>query len=413
MGEMLGQVAAVFCAIAGIMVSLMGFRKPEMSLFYAVFMIPFQIELPFISVLKVNEYAIILWLLVFIIHLIHKGSIKRTPIGLSVVGVLFVLLFRTIIDFWIYNNPNEIMEYVRLFVALIFPISAYMYFDIDWDRMVDRLLSIWETASATLVLVSLLCSFLNGYSVIDYILAYIKPKTLSFYTMKFASTPFFGDPNSYAGYIAISIGIAVYLWKKEKRKKHIIVIGVLTIGIITALSRGALLSAAVALLIIGIVFRKTRALCLLAVVGGSFVAIPFLIAYIQNDWSAMSRFGLWGTAISMFSDSPIIGVGLNNFSYLFENYRMNMVTDNPYTHNLYLKVLVETGLVGELLFLGINVRTLKRCLKFERFDSKSYVFIFGICSFLAQGMTVEFFTSNYYWFFLLLTYSYYECNDAV
>src|SRR3989442_14817584 len=51
--------------------------------------------------------------------------------------------------------------------------------------------------------------------------------------------------------------------------------------------------------------------------------------------------------MQLFHQNPILGTGFNTYSYLgrTEKYRD--------THNYYLKVLVETGIVGLLVFLWL------------------------------------------------------------
>ena len=148
--------------------------------------------------------------------------------------------------------------------------------------------------------------------------------------------------------------------------------------------------------------RKTKVLGGLSIVVGLTSGVSLLVPYFQNDRSAMSRFEMWSTAISMFKDHPIFGVGLSNYTFLFSNYgSAGVLGYNPYTHNLYLKILAESGIVGELLFLILCFTLLKLCIKYAQIDRKAIMILFGVLAFLIQGMTVEFFTSNYFWFLLI------------
>ncbi len=65
---------------------------------------------------------------------------------------------------------------------------------------------------------------------------------------------------------------------------------------------------------------------------------------------------IYGLAIKMWKDYPITGIGLNNFTYLCNNdlRYINKIknyncTNHP--HNFYLQWLVETGLIGFILFI--------------------------------------------------------------
>lgn len=68
------------------------------------------------------------------------------------------------------------------------------------------------------------------------------------------------------------------------------------------------------------------------------------------DHSSEVRVGLWEDAIHVFSTSPVIGTGFNTYSHLS---RDDVYKD---THNYFVKVLVETGALGLLLFLCLLFR---------------------------------------------------------
>jgi O-antigen ligase len=63
------------------------------------------------------------------------------------------------------------------------------------------------------------------------------------------------------------------------------------------------------------------------------------------DHSSETRVSLWEDAIAIYQTSPILGTGFNTYAY------MQHIANYKDTHNIYLKVLVETGAVGLLLFL--------------------------------------------------------------
>ena len=61
--------------------------------------------------------------------------------------------------------------------------------------------------------------------------------------------------------------------------------------------------------------------------------------------SADTRLELWNDAVEVVKTSPLFGTGFNTYAYMG---RIGFYRD---THNIYLKVLVETGFVGLTLFL--------------------------------------------------------------
>lgn len=64
----------------------------------------------------------------------------------------------------------------------------------------------------------------------------------------------------------------------------------------------------------------------------------------ELESSAADRLSLWDDAVELFHEDPVLGTGFNTYEYL---HRIGPYTD---THNYYLKVLVETGIVGLILF---------------------------------------------------------------
>ena len=65
------------------------------------------------------------------------------------------------------------------------------------------------------------------------------------------------------------------------------------------------------------------------------------------DSSAEERVTIWEDAVQVFNEDPIFGTGFNTYAYMG---RVGLYTD---THNYYLKVLSETGLIGLLIFLWL------------------------------------------------------------
>ncbi len=79
--------------------------------------------------------------------------------------------------------------------------------------------------------------------------------------------------------------------------------------------------------------------------------------FMKHDISE-PRFMLWHTAVKMFADSPLLGVGLGRFSPLFipyfgpERYSWNLVgyASGATSHSLYFEMLANQGLFGLGLF---------------------------------------------------------------
>ena len=77
----------------------------------------------------------------------------------------------------------------------------------------------------------------------------------------------------------------------------------------------------------------------------------------QLDTSAQDRVTLWNDAMDLFHQNPAIGAGFDTYQW---QHRVGIYTD---THNYFLKVLVETGVIGLLFFLFILAKMTRVGLK--------------------------------------------------
>jgi O-antigen ligase len=75
------------------------------------------------------------------------------------------------------------------------------------------------------------------------------------------------------------------------------------------------------------------------------------------DNSAATRLSLWSNAVEVFNANAVFGTGFNTYEYMHLNKRTDG-GEGYYadTHNYFVKVLVETGVVGLILFLWILTR---------------------------------------------------------
>jgi O-antigen ligase len=128
---------------------------------------------------------------------------------------------------------------------------------------------------------------------------------------------------------------------------------------------------------------------------------PFIIErFLGKDYQAMAvRMPLNKAALSIISQFPVFGVGLNNFSEVFKTYDVtgHAMIFRGYkhvVHNIYLLVATETGIVGLMAFLGIFAVPLFRAIKVFKYsgDEKSRGIvagaIMGICAHLIHGLIV-------------------------
>jgi O-antigen ligase len=142
-------------------------------------------------------------------------------------------------------------------------------------------------------------------------------------------------------------------------------VGVLTLGILETGSRGGLLAfvAGIGALLVcgGERTRRRRPLvvCMMAGLLGLFVVQEFrtgtsTATRLERAWTegdTTGRTGIYDAAWAMFMDKPLFGHGGVNNRFTLG---VHMNRDFLDTHNMFLSVLTEVGLVGALpLLLGL------------------------------------------------------------
>ena len=194
-----------------------------------------------------------------------------------------------------------------------------------------------------------------------------------------------GDPNFLGAGLVPAIVLAGALMRQVRdpmaRWMLAVAMLVLSIGLAASQSRGGLIAAVVALLAALVLYR--RKLPILAFLG---LAVAFLgpVRRDPQTWERIMTFDdggsgrqdLWEVGWRIFEE--LVNVGLNNFrKELFDMCasqaleRVDLVAERPrIVHNVYLQLLVETGVVGLALFMIVVLGCLRSMwVAGRRFDS--------------------------------------------
>lgn len=82
------------------------------------------------------------------------------------------------------------------------------------------------------------------------------------------------------------------------------------------------------------------------------------------------RFALWGNAIKLFMKYPIIGAGWGRFANYTKGYYQEVETSIHDTHNVFLQLLCEIGIIGTLFIVSPILVILHRVWKKARYFKK-------------------------------------------
>ncbi|GIV80205.1 MAG: O-antigen polymerase [Litorilinea sp.] len=207
----------------------------------------------------------------------------------------------------------------------------------------------------------------------------------------------FRQPNPYAGYLGLTLPLAVSLalwaWRRLWLEPgwaswlwagfYSAAAGIVAAGLMASWSRGGWLGAAAGLLVV-VALRSARTMMAtavataglaLALLVGSlnptllppsvtqrFADIPASLGLTDvlqqpltdENFAVVERVAHWVAALRMWERAPWLGVGPGNYSVVYPAVRLPLWEDPlGHAHNIYLNVLGETGLLGLTAYLAL------------------------------------------------------------
>lgn len=152
--------------------------------------------------------------------------------------------------------------------------------------------------------------------------------------------------------------------------------------LVYSLSRGGYLAFLAGCLFVGLV-KQRKLLLLLALFLATWTSLVppavqqrVLMTYDETshelDHSAATRLSLWGEAMQIYDSNPVLGAGFDTYAYTshFHGYKD--------THNMFMKVLVETGVAGLFLFLWLLAKTFRTGYRLFRLAQDAFLSSLGL-----------------------------------
>ena len=231
----------------------------------------------------------------------------------------------------------------------------------------------------------------------------------------------YSNPNDLAALtlfpLAMSIGVFVTEPPGWPKKAALAGIVLLPIVIILTQSRGAFLALGVFILFaISGSRRKSRVIAAVVIISAVVIlATPqsawHRFALLRNatstetleevdpEGSAEQRFEIGKVATAIIRDHPVEGVGLGAYGFAHEIYAQSgafspIAAGRRDTHNTYLNVMAETGIVGFVLFMALfgmamfhSERVRRRIRdKFPRYSQQLLYLNLGLLGYLLAGI---------------------------
>lgn len=136
------------------------------------------------------------------------------------------------------------------------------------------------------------------------------------------------------------------------------------------------------------------------------------------------RILLWKSTLKMIEDYPLFGVGIRNFNkvYIEKNY-IDEAAKEPdliSPHNIYLHILVESGIIGTVAFFSLLAYQLKKAYQYAENDNLMQAYLSALIGMSVHGLVDYLFLVKiyyqFYWFmsgciFLYLKQNYQNNKD--
>ncbi len=221
-----------------------------------------------------------------------------------------------------------------------------------------------------------------------------------------------GDSNFYAQIMLALVPIAVERFMHEKKQILRLLAGwgafVCVLTVYYTFSRGGFLALLVVIMLIflrqpskpyvGLVMFAVLALVAYQFLPAQYTAritslfqlIPGVNVSAKKDASLTGRASANIIGWNMFSDHPVLGVGVGNYNANFTYYarELGLSHEAGAAHNLYLEIAAERGILGLLAFSAIIYSTFRVLSNTKRMAlNKNFKEFAAICDALSTGLT--------------------------
>jgi hypothetical protein len=224
-----------------------------------------------------------------------------------------------------------------------------------------------------------------------------------------------GDPNHLGIMLLVPLLALTPLYLRRRDPRLGALLAFLLVVELATLSRSGLLGLGVGVLVLFAEYRTellSRAVAIPLAVVAAFLAwvvarrAEFFLEVIRSrfatdDRSTSAHFDVYGFIPDVLAGNPFFGLGLNNFSVYYE---FATGRDNWGPHSFYVALLVETGLVGTLVFGAFLWWLFRRLRLARRFEPR---LAWGLTAALAGTMAANVFylTMQFYYFYVLAAFA--------
>jgi putative inorganic carbon (HCO3(-)) transporter len=346
-------------------------------------------------------------LAVFLIHAIidDKFTFAKSPLNVSVVFFVIALIWGVINSFVPVSSLKQVMVHGS-FIIFYFVIINVIRTKKQWMSLIKIFI-----CSAFLVAVYGVIQNFFGTSSTE---SWLDEKMFTGIERRVYS--FFNNPNVLGEFLVLTIPVVVALIWNKLKDSHKVLFSVILVFMVACMiftwSRGAWLGMMIALALFLVISDKRwvpAGILVLFLVpvglyltGNAAILERFMSIGNTADTSTAYRVSIWQASIEMISDFLVggIGIGSDAFTVIYPSYALSGANFALHSHNLYLQILVETGLIGIISLLAVLLGFLKTVFatnivrKIKTSDMAKILVALGtgFLGFMFQGLT------DYVWY---------------
>jgi len=329
---------------------------------------------PILGILKVQTASSAALLLVVIVQM-GKGGVRLTQQSWLLLGFLGLTFFTiTTATNWFY--AYQFAYTITLTLVSYFAITHILQNERDLKTFLSLLVGIHMYLALQGIL---------GYSRTQF--DYSKDFSYGYTNTTGVGGYFLGDENDLALAMIVVLPLAIYLYRQTRSLPARVFWGAGSVAILFTIiftfSRGGFVGL-VAMALYWVTTSRNRA----RAIGGLVLAATLVAAVAPSQYwgriasmtetntgSVFKRRSNWAAARRMFLDSPIWGVGGNNFGLLLPEYALDIPPEKRgnrwgrVAHSMYFQLLANFGLLGILLIgrvLLLNFRDLRQIMSLSR-----------------------------------------------
>lgn len=323
-----------------------------------------------------------------------------------------VLMVESLSLLWVglLQSDSPLLTYAVLGMFKIVSVLVYfgvflLYLTVHPEAFKD-ILSAWWWVSTIIVSIGAVVGMMNIFG----IQSPLTDIMLEAYRLRGTLT----DPNAFASYCILSLSLILVLRASKGQRAPILLTSVFMLAILLTGSRAA----APALIVAGLVVALTSAPMrkFLTPVVPSVLITAGLMYFVtsgplqveafdrvgtgvESQGADDIRFLLWRTALDLWTNNPIFGVGIGQYQVAGEKFLGYPPGNIP--HNTYLSLLAEFGIVGFIAVLSVPVLVGHQLYKLHRTkDIVASCLLIGFLTFAVQAMTLNLENFRPFWAFL-------------